>query len=165
MTLQQKLKRKFGNTTIPAKRREFERYWMTVWIAPAEALSKNPLFPKKIYMNTLLVPSWNKVVKKLIDRDLIQEITSYGGCFNPRYQRGSLTELSIHSWGLAIDFNVAENPLIAVTHLTRERLRKENVTWTEAFLNCFREEEWTCGADWITKLDGMHFEKYKEFVS
>ncbi|MGH2731352.1 MAG: M15 family metallopeptidase [Actinomycetota bacterium] len=33
-----------------------------------------------------------------------------GGCYVPRFKRGSSTSLSMHAWGLAIDVNVATNP-------------------------------------------------------
>jgi hypothetical protein len=43
----------------------------------------------------------------------IQElgIDLYGGCFNYRLMRGSRTDLSTHSWGIAIDLDPARNQL------------------------------------------------------
>lgn len=43
----------------------------------------------------------------------IQElgIDLYGGCFNKRLMRGSNTKWSLHSWGIAIDFDPERNTL------------------------------------------------------
>jgi peptidoglycan hydrolase-like protein with peptidoglycan-binding domain len=41
--------------------------------------------------------------------DLLGRIVTVDGTFVSRYKRGSLTELSRHSWGLAIDLNASQN--------------------------------------------------------
>lgn len=158
------LVKKFGNTLIPRKRSDFEKKWMINWHAPIEALELNPLFPKKIYVNKLIVPYLDAAVKLLIATGLIKEITSFGGCFNPRLQRGSTNRISIHSWGLAFDFNVAENPLVSVPKGMRLELRKKFVKWSEKFLDCWRTAGFDCGADWKNTLDGMHFELVNPFL-
>jgi hypothetical protein len=36
----------------------------------------------------------------------------YGGCYAPRFiQRDGSKPLSMHAWGLAVDINVADNPV------------------------------------------------------
>jgi hypothetical protein len=75
-----------------------------------------------------------------------------------RKQRGS-NSISKHSFGIALDFNAAWNPLVrGVTPATRGKLRAAKVTWSEDFLDVWRNNGWECGADWQTVLDGMHFE-------
>jgi hypothetical protein len=109
-------------------------------------------------MNRLLEDPLDEVMRELIKTGLIAEIKTWDGLFNVRYQRGSRTKLSRHSWGLAIDMNAAWNPLVKVTPATRAALRKKHVKWTEPFLKVWRDNGFECGADWKDRLDGMHFE-------
>lgn len=43
--------------------------------------------------------------------DLLGDIASWNGSYNPRFIRGSTVKLSNHAWGTAFDLNVAQNPL------------------------------------------------------
>jgi len=98
------------------------------------------------------------VLDQLARKKLMAEIKTWDGLFNVRYQRDSRTKLSRHSWGLAIDMNAAWNPLVKVTSANRAALRKANVKWSERFLQVWRDNGFECGADWMDRLDGMHFE-------
>jgi hypothetical protein len=114
--------------------------------------------PVKIYMNKILQAPFGKVMDELITTGLHREIKTWDGCYNVRYQRGSRTMLSRHSWGLAIDLNATWNPLVSVNAANRAALRAKYVQWSEPFLDIWRKHGFECGADWTNKLDGMHFE-------
>ncbi len=158
MNTQAQLVSKFGNPMIPAARKEFEAKWMTMVDLTAYDDVITAL-PTRIYMNKLVVEPFKAVLDELITTGLYQEIKTYDGCFNVRYQRGSTTRLSRHSWGLAFDFNAAWNPLVKVTTPPgRDELRKKHVQWSEPFLQVWRDNGFICGADWLKSLDGMHTE-------
>jgi hypothetical protein len=59
--------------------------------------------------------------------------------------------LSLHSWGIAIDFEPSANPMGGIN----SRLRS---TAGQQFVQVFREAGWTWGGDWPMK-DDMHFQR------
>ena len=91
----------------------------------------------------------HKKVKDSIDRVLTQVLNEYsiekikilrldyfGGCFNYRLMRGG-TQLSTHSWGIALDFDPVNNQL----KWGRDRAsfaRPEYIKWWE----CWEKEGW-----------------------
>ncbi len=143
MTTQENLIIKYGNPFL--SKTEFEAKWTTVWNCQNEF----PSLPfKRIYCHKHLVPCLQKVFKALQEKNLLREIETFDGCFLPRYIRGyeSKKILSIHTWALAVDFNAAKNPLGGA------------VTFSDEFLQVWRDNGFRCGAD-FSRLDGMHFEK------
>jgi hypothetical protein len=147
---------KFGNPVTDQAR--FERAWMVVWDIPQEINNAIPCLPNRLYVNSTIVSRLDPIFRELILKGLHREIKTFDGCFNVRKQRGS-NSISKHSFGIALDFNAAWNPLVrGVTPATRGKLRAAKVTWSEDFLDVWRNNGWECGADWQTVLDGMHFE-------
>lgn len=149
MNTPDKLLAKYGN---PLDRETFEPKWMKNvflpdWllpIFPINAFNSRPV--TKIYMHRDFEAPFFKVMRELLDTGLIKELLTYDGCFVIRFQRGSKI-LSIHSWGLAIDFNAKWNPLGG------------KVNFSKAFLEVWRRNGWVCGADFGNgRQDGMHFE-------
>lgn len=70
----------------------------------------------------------------------------YGGCFSPRFaNRDPTAGLSHHSWGVAVDVNVTENPLGGEPRLDRQ------------VVEVFERWGFTWGGRWLVP-DGMHFE-------
>jgi hypothetical protein len=131
---------------------------MKVWVVPVDIREAIPALPARIYLNQVIEAPLEATLRELIVKGLHREIRTYDGCFVVRKQRGS-NAISTHSFGLAIDLNAAWNPLVrGVTPATRKRLRAEKVTFSEDFLDVWRKHGWNCGADWITLLDGMHFQ-------
>lgn len=145
----------FGDPFID--RIKFERENMGNVIIPEEIRAKIPVLPAKIYANKVAAPKIIAAYREVMRNGLGGEIKTYDGCFVIRKQRGS-TAISKHSFGIAIDMNATWNPLIKVTPQNRLAMRKKYVQWSEKFLDCWRKTGWECGADWETRLDGMHFE-------
>lgn len=152
MTKRERLIEKFGNPMEDA--RAFEVKWMMTYFPEKD-------FPgiavKKIYANRLLIPHIKEVFIKLQEKDLLKEIRSYGGCWMPRYIRGYEAQKipSIHTWALAIDFNVNDNPL----GYTREQaITKGLKPFSKEFFQVWRDCGWVCGID-FKRGDGMHFQK------
>jgi D-alanyl-D-alanine carboxypeptidase len=125
-----------------------ERKWMTTLILPT--------LTKKI-INTATGKVWDKVycnidmAKPLVEtieflhiKNLLNEIKSFDGCFNIRDVRGISGRQSLHSWGLAIDFNADDNALGC------------KPTWSRQFIFAMRLMGWEWGGD-FGRCDGMHF--------
>lgn len=58
-----------------------------------------------------LSPFMGRTMAKLEQEGVWKHVTSFGGCFNYRTKRGDSQELSIHSWGAALDLNSHEKDL------------------------------------------------------
>ena len=72
-------------------------------------------------VHTKLVERVESLFQVLAENDLLKDIVSWNGAYNPRFKRGSTTSLSAHSWGSALDLNVATN-----------RLGTQGAEWGEA---------------------------------
>ncbi len=154
MTDRNKLNEVFGDPT--KDRAVFEKRNMVVWNCQKEFAT---LPFKRMYVNYHILPKLQVTFKVLQHMGLLHEIKSFGGCWNVRLIRGSKSMLSIHSWGLAVDFNVDHNPL----GWDSAKCFKMGLTpFTDAFFEVWRRTGWTCGID-FTRPDGMHFEWTKEF--
>lgn len=133
---------RYGNPTINQKL--FEKNWMVLWDNPYHL--QIPHLPAKIYVNKDITVRLEKTLAALILANVHNEIKSFDGCFVVRSQRGS-SSISRHSFGIALDINAAWNPLYG------------KITWSEQFLNIWRNNGWICGADFHSRKDGMHFEQ------
>ncbi len=138
---------RYGNPFI--NQATFQKRWMTIWEVPNHIRLAIPCLPEKIYTNTDALPLLKNVFEILIQVGVAHEIKSYDGCFNVRAIRNSKKFVpSRHAFGIAFDFNAAENPL-----------GKDVCTWSEAFLQVWRDCGFVCGADWkMPRRDSMHFE-------
>jgi D-alanyl-D-alanine carboxypeptidase len=73
----------------------------------------------------------------------------YSGSFNFRPMRGG-SALSMHSYGVAIDWDAEENP----QHSTQHLFQPNSLIVTK-----FKAENWIWGGDWSgTSIDAMHFQ-------
>ncbi len=71
----------------------------------------------------------------------------YSGSYNYRPIRGG-TAMSMHSYGLAIDFDAEENEQHSPKHL---------FTDDSLIIKAFKAEGWVCGVDWSpASIDAMH---------
>ena len=124
---------------------------MVLWDVPTEL--EIGIIPKKIYCNRDLIKPATMAFKNLIDSGCVNEIKTYDGCFNIRKSRG-LSSMSLHSWGIALDFNAFSNPL----GLSREQCILRGLKpFSIEFGNCFKSAGFDWGNDWNRK-DLMHFQ-------
>jgi len=96
----------------------------------------------KIYCNFAMHAPLKRAFGLIVSRGLTGELHTYDGSFNIRQSKGG-GMMSQHSWGLAADFNAAENPYGGPR------------TFSDDFLKCFAESGFECGALWSTP-DPMH---------
>ena len=98
----------------------------------------------KIYGNYVMEEPLRKALGLVVSRGLAGELHSYDGCFNIRRSKGGGI-MSMHSWGLAVDFNAGTNPFGQEGDMSPEMIR------------CFAESGMEWGGLWSTP-DGMHFQ-------
>ena len=119
-----------------------EGKFMVVWDVPE--CCEHGAIPKKVYCNRDLKPFLEKAFKNVNDRGLASQIKTWDGCFNIRKKRGA-TSMSLHSWGLAIDFNAAWNGF------------GKTPTMSPELVKCFTDAGLDWGGTW-SRPDGMHFQ-------
>ena len=154
MSVQEKLIAKYGNPM--ADRAGFEARWMTLAVYPADIATQIPCLGKSVYCHKEAQEPWMRLLRRWIQRGLHREINTNDQCFMPRYIRGLENKkvISIHSWGLAFDLNMGDNPL----GLSRLDALKAGLNpFTEIFIQTARDEGFVAGADFSRK-DLMHFE-------
>lgn len=134
---------RYGNPVLNPKGFIFK--WIILWTVPDDIHAAIPCLPFHFQINRDIQVPLEKTFRDLIAAKLHTEIKTYDGCFVIRNQRGS-NSISRHAWGIAIDQNAAQNPLYG------------KVTWSDAFLNVWRNNKWICGADFHSRKDGMHIE-------
>lgn len=141
--------RKYGN---PRDERN-----MSLWYCPADLRAANPAIPARIYANNDIHGMLTRALYKCLERGVLGEIKVFDGCFNIRNIRGS-GQMSLHSWGLAIDWNAKNNPL-GMTF--QQALAQGLKPFSEKFLQCWRDTGWECGGDWTGRADRQHFQPAK----
>jgi len=82
------------------------------------------------------------------NRGIMEEAEDYGGIYNFRQMRGSLS-MSRHAWGIAIDLDPDDNPLKAVW--------PQNSDMPLEIMEYFADEGWLSGGAYFGR-DGMHFQ-------
>ena len=119
-----------------------QRKNMVMWDVPAEL--EIGVVPKRLYCNKDIVKPLEEAFTNLVQRNHVNELKTWDGCFNIRKKRG-LTSMSLHSWGIAIDVNAFENGLNQIPKLS------------SGFVKCFTDAGFDWGGEW-QRLDGMHFQ-------
>ncbi len=96
--------------------------------------------------NKLIIPQLQAALLEIEDRGLADEIhpDEYAGCYYPRFIAGT-TQLSNHSFGLALDLNVPGNQRGTVGEMDR------------TVVSIFKKWGFAWGGDW-NYTDPMHFE-------
>ena len=118
---------------------------MVLWDVPSEL--EIGVIPKRIYCNKDMAKPLEQAFENLIQRNHVNELKTWDGCFNIRKKR-ALTSMSLHSWGLAVDVNAFENGLNQTPKLSK------------GFVECFTDAGFDWGGTWKRK-DGMHFQLSK----
>lgn len=81
-------------------------------------------------------------------KNLADKIREYGGCyeFRPKHNLTGTSDLSVHSWGIAIDLNPTSNPLGSHGDMDLE------------IVEIFRNHGFMWGGDFSAPKDPMHFQ-------
>jgi len=98
--------------------------------------------------NVALFPQLRRALEEVVRRGLARSIkpSEYGGCYSPRFAlHDPGASISHHSWGAAIDLDVAENPYGATPRMDPR------------IVGIFKRWGFRWGGDWLIP-DGMHFE-------
>jgi D-alanyl-D-alanine carboxypeptidase-like protein len=96
--------------------------------------------------NVELFPQLRGALRELVRRGLRDTITTYSGCYARRYtNRDPNQSISHHTWGIAVDINVPQNPFGAPPHQDPRLVR------------VFERWGFIWGGTFIVP-DGMHFE-------
>jgi hypothetical protein len=101
----------------------------------------------KIYGHLALEGPLRRAFRLLVDRGLAGEMRTFDGCFCIRKMKGG-SGYSVHSWGLAVDFNAGSNGF------------GQKPTLSAEFVKCFAESGFEWGGLWTPDRyrDGMHFQ-------
>ena len=94
--------------------------------------------------NRIMLPQLRGALNEVVAEGLSKSIYQYGGCYVPRFIAGTNT-LSFHSFGTAIDLNVADNGRGTVGKMDRR------------VVQIFKQWGFAWGGDWHY-TDPMHFE-------
>jgi len=102
---------------------------------------------KRISCHKMVKPELEGVFKLLHSMpEVWATINDYGGCFSFRRNSNDKTKLSRHSWAIALDLDVKDNPdgTPGETH--------------PLIIQAFYDAGWLWGG-WFSNPDPMHFEK------
>lgn len=155
-TTSDRLKLKYGDPF--QDRAGFEKRHMRLFKYPDDIKKAIPSLGESIYCNMDIWPRYVKTLRDLIKVDLHKEIKTNDECFCVRDIRGVPGQLSTHSWGVAVDLNVKDNPL----GLSREQAWEKGLNpFSINFIKVWRDNGWICGIDFKRRPDGMHFEGSK----
>jgi len=140
------IKELFGE--FAAKPREGAPGYLTLdpaWTATHIATEEVPLLGA-VTCNVAMFPQIRGAIGEIIELGLQDAITSYSGCFAPRMiNRIPTAGISHHSWGIALDINVPQNPFGAEPNQGPEMVA------------VFERWGFIWGGNFI-QPDGMHFE-------
>jgi D-alanyl-D-alanine carboxypeptidase len=96
--------------------------------------------------NVALFPQLRAALRTLVRRGLQHTITSYSGCYARRFaNRDPSQAISHHTWAIAVDVNVPQNPYGATPHQDPRLVR------------VFERSGFIWGGRFV-RPDGMHFE-------
>jgi len=115
---------------------------MMLWDVPPEL--EIGVIPRRIYCNRDMQPALERAFRNLIERNEVQNLKTWDGCFNIRKKVGG-TSASLHSWGIPVDVNAAWNRYGQTPSMTPE------------FVKCWTDAGFEWGGNWAVP-DGMHFQ-------
>lgn len=126
-----------------------ESKWMIIvempsWFESQVVNSATGKGTRKIYMNRDMKEPFLQALNNLLFAGVYYEPTTFDGCFVIRSVRGMPGSPSLHSWGIALDFNAGEMPLGSES------------TWSPEFVKCFTDVGFAFGGNFRRK-DPQHF--------
>ena len=117
------------------------------WVAANIRTGGIPIIGR-VTCNRVLFPQLRAALLELVERGLASRINSsdYGGCYVPRYIGHDPSKgLSTHTWGIAVDLNVATNQRGTAGQMDPQ------------VVAVFKKWGFAWGGDW-QYTDPMHFE-------
>jgi len=129
------------------------------WRAKNIAGARLPAFGGKparvVGVHVKLVERVESLFQTLAENDLLGDIVSWNGSYNPRFIRGSTVKLSNHAWGTACDINAPQN-----------RLGTEGATWGQPgcvwrIVPIALAHGFFWGGWFRSRLDDQHFESFR----
>jgi len=118
------------------------------WVRRNIVWAKVPIFRGSVLCHRLMIDQLRGALTEVQQKGLADLIdpSQYGGCWVPRHiDFNPAKPLSMHAWGLAVDFNVSTNQLGAVPQLDPR------------IVDIFERWGFAWGGRW-KRPDGMHFE-------
>lgn len=118
------------------------------WVRRNIVSANVPVLPGAVRCHRAMIPQLRAALQEVAERGLAEIIRpgDYGGCWTPRHiMFNPQRNLSMHAWGLAIDFNVSTNGYGAQPQLDPR------------IVEIFQKWGFEWGGNWSTP-DGMHFE-------
>jgi hypothetical protein len=103
----------------------------------------------RIYGNYVMEGPLRKAFGLIANRGLQALLHTYDGCFNPRPMKSGNMP-SMHTWGMALDFNALTNPFRRDGRLVTD--------FPPEFVMCFAEAGFEWGGIWNKPKDAMHFQ-------
>lgn len=110
---------------------------------------ENEVWNFTIYGHKLLEKPLGKALGLIRSNMVGNQLKTYDGCFNIRMMKGS-NRLSVHSWGLALDFNASTNPFRSDGRLITD--------FSDEFVKYFMDSGFEWGGLWNAPKDPMHFQ-------
>jgi len=115
------------------------------WVRTHIATEQVPLLGS-VTCNVAMFPQIRGAIREIRRRGLADTISSFSGCFSPRrVNRIPTAGISHHTWGIALDINVPQNPFGATPDQSRRMVR------------VFERWGFVWGGTFV-QPDGMHFE-------
>jgi D-alanyl-D-alanine carboxypeptidase-like protein len=117
------------------------------WVARSIVTESVPILGA-VTCHRLMFPQLRGALQEVVAKGLAHEIlpSEYGGCYVPRFiERNPSRSISLHTWGIAIDLNVAQNPVHTRGHMDPR------------IVAIFKSWGFRWGGDW-SDPDPMHFE-------
>lgn len=140
------LYRNFGDPELPS----FEGKWMTFCEVPVY-LKCFPLRDghRGFFCHKFLVKKFQSVFQEIVDQKLGPLLETFDGCWNVRKITGSSSgNLSLHSWGIAIDLNADSG----------NSFGDSTPSMDKRIVAIFKKHGFFWGGDYTGNKDGMHFE-------
>lgn len=128
-----------------------------VRVVPPYAISMGDVHIPSISINKVAAESLTRVLTRILnlcDHDPKKVAANHCNCFSGSFALRSIrgkSAISMHAFGLAIDFDAPNNALAA----------PENKTFFKpdsVIVRAFKEENWIWGGDWKSRRDAMHFQ-------
>jgi D-alanyl-D-alanine carboxypeptidase len=105
----------------------------------------------RVRAHRLLTEHLVATLEECLSRGVPLQRIKYGGCYQWRAKRTAAGELSLHTWGIAVDVEPAENPL-------GEPWVDNGVRLDPRIIHAFKDLGWFWGGDFQHTKDPQHFQ-------